>query len=76
MLHNDKGDLITGDSNGTIYVWAAGGNVVTNYVKHGHEVNDIPVRSGEYITASRSHSCTYIAHMRIKQTFEEIFIKE
>ncbi len=38
LLHNETGDLITGDSNGTIYVWGNGGNVITNFVKHGHEV--------------------------------------
>ncbi|XP_013415115.1 echinoderm microtubule-associated protein-like 4 isoform X2 [Lingula anatina] len=37
MMHNDKGDLVTGDSNGTIYVWGYGGNVITNYIKHAHE---------------------------------------
>ncbi|XP_050399401.1 echinoderm microtubule-associated protein-like 2 isoform X1 [Patella vulgata] len=35
--HTSKGDLITGDSNGTIYVWGNCGNKITNFVKHGHE---------------------------------------
>ncbi|ESO87901.1 hypothetical protein LOTGIDRAFT_234886 [Lottia gigantea] len=35
--HNENGDLITGDSNGTIYIWGNGGNKVTNFVKHGHD---------------------------------------
>ncbi|CAH1788878.1 unnamed protein product, partial [Owenia fusiformis] len=37
MLHTEKGDLITGDSNGTIYVWGGGNNSITNYVKHAHD---------------------------------------
>jgi len=38
LAHNEKGDLVTGDSNGTIYVWSDGGNKITNFVKHAHEV--------------------------------------
>jgi microtubule-associated protein-like 1/2 len=34
LAHNEKGDLVTGDSNGTIYVWSDGGNKITNFVKH------------------------------------------
>ncbi|XP_048236766.1 echinoderm microtubule-associated protein-like 2 isoform X1 [Haliotis rufescens] len=37
LTHTDKGDLVTGDSNGTIYVWGDGGNKITNFVKHGHD---------------------------------------
>ncbi|CAC5425874.1 EML1_2 [Mytilus coruscus] len=37
LEHNEKGDLVTGDSNGTIYVWADGGNKITNFVKHAHD---------------------------------------
>ncbi|XP_021366584.1 echinoderm microtubule-associated protein-like 1 [Mizuhopecten yessoensis] len=37
LTHNDKGDLITGDSNGTIYVWGDGGNRITNFIKHAHD---------------------------------------
>lgn len=37
LAHNDKGDLVTGDSNGTIYIWADGGNKITNFVKHAHD---------------------------------------
>lgn len=39
LLHTDKGDLITGDSNGTIYVWGRGGNFITNLIKHAHDVS-------------------------------------
>lgn len=38
MFHTEKGDLITGDSNGTVYIWGQGGNVVTNFLKHIHDV--------------------------------------
>ncbi|XP_074661561.1 77 kDa echinoderm microtubule-associated protein-like [Tubulanus polymorphus] len=37
MIHNDRGDLITGDSNGTIYIWGYSTNKVVNLVKHAHE---------------------------------------
>ncbi|XP_076105646.1 echinoderm microtubule-associated protein-like 2 [Mytilus galloprovincialis] len=37
LEHNEKGDLVTGDSNGTIYIWADGGNKITNFVKHAHD---------------------------------------
>ncbi|XP_041356137.1 echinoderm microtubule-associated protein-like 2 isoform X2 [Gigantopelta aegis] len=37
LTHNEKGDLITGDSNGTIYIWGGGGHKITNFVKHSHE---------------------------------------
>ncbi|XP_025084154.1 echinoderm microtubule-associated protein-like 2 isoform X3 [Pomacea canaliculata] len=37
LSHTDKGDLITGDSNGTVYIWADGGNKITNFIKHGHD---------------------------------------
>jgi len=39
MTHTDEGHLITGDSNGTIYIWANGGNTPSNMVKHGHDVS-------------------------------------
>lgn len=39
LLHNEKGDLITGDTNGTVYVWRQGGNVITNIIKHAHDVS-------------------------------------
>ena len=38
LLHRDNGDLITGDSNGTVYIWVAEGNTIRNYVKHAHTV--------------------------------------
>ena len=38
ILHTERGDLITGDSNGTVYVWGRGGNNITNLVKHAHQV--------------------------------------
>uniref|UniRef100_A0A1I8IVC7 WD_REPEATS_REGION domain-containing protein n=1 Tax=Macrostomum lignano TaxID=282301 RepID=A0A1I8IVC7_9PLAT len=37
LLHNRQGDLVTGDSNGNVYVWGGGGNLITNYIKHAHE---------------------------------------
>ena len=39
LTFNDRGDLVSGDSNGTIYIWGAGGNKITNYVKHAHDVS-------------------------------------
>ncbi|XP_076458557.1 77 kDa echinoderm microtubule-associated protein-like [Babylonia areolata] len=36
-VHTEKGDLVTGDSNGTVYIWGDGGNKISNFVKHGHE---------------------------------------
>ena len=39
VVHTEKGDLITGDSNGTVYIWGDGGNKITNFVKHGHDVS-------------------------------------
>ena len=38
LSHNERGDLLTGDSNGTVYVWGDGGNKITNFIKHGHDV--------------------------------------
>ena len=38
LTFSERGDLITGDSNGTIYIWGEGGNRITNYVKHAHDV--------------------------------------
>ena len=35
----ENGDLITGDSNGNIYVWPFEDNRISQLVKHGHEVN-------------------------------------
>ncbi|KAK7481472.1 hypothetical protein BaRGS_00027323, partial [Batillaria attramentaria] len=43
LRYTDKGDLITGDSNGTVYIWGDGGKKITNFVKHGH---DIPYSEG------------------------------
>ncbi|CAH1251570.1 EML2 [Branchiostoma lanceolatum] len=37
FLHNERGDLITGDSNGTVFVWGEGGNNITQALKHIHE---------------------------------------
>ncbi|KAK3096016.1 hypothetical protein FSP39_021958 [Pinctada imbricata] len=37
LTHNERGDLITGDSNGTIYIWGDGGNKITNFIKHSHD---------------------------------------
>ena len=39
LTHNERGDLITGDSNGTIYVFGDGGNKITNFIKHAHDVS-------------------------------------
>jgi hypothetical protein len=39
MTHNERGDLLTGDSNGTVYVWGDGGNRITNFIKHAHDVS-------------------------------------
>lgn len=41
LSHNDRGDLMTGDSNGTVYVWGDGGNKITNFIKHGHDVRSL-----------------------------------
>ena len=38
IWRNDADDTITGDSNGTIYVWGQGKNVITNLIKHAHSV--------------------------------------
>ncbi|ELU04693.1 hypothetical protein CAPTEDRAFT_198144 [Capitella teleta] len=38
LLHTEKGDLITGDSNGTVYVWGRGGSTITNLIKHAHNI--------------------------------------
>ncbi|GFR77869.1 echinoderm microtubule-associated protein-like 1 [Elysia marginata] len=53
--HNQRGDLITGDSNGTVYVWGDGENRITNFVKHGHEgpVLDVLQYKGYLLTAGR-----------------------
>ncbi|XP_078576205.1 uncharacterized protein LOC144861944 isoform X5 [Branchiostoma floridae x Branchiostoma japonicum] len=37
FVHNERGDLITGDSNGTVFVWGEGGNNITQALKHIHE---------------------------------------
>ena len=36
--HTSEGDLISGDSNGTVYVWPCGSNSLSNLIKHAHEV--------------------------------------
>lgn len=41
LTFSDKGDLITGDSNGTIYVFGDGGNKITNFIKHAHDVSNV-----------------------------------
>jgi microtubule-associated protein-like 1/2 len=41
LTFNERGDLITGDSNGTIYVFGDGGNKITNFIKHGHDVRTL-----------------------------------
>ena len=38
VIHSERGDLISGDSNGTVYVWGNMGNTITNFIKHAHEV--------------------------------------
>ncbi|KAK3763267.1 hypothetical protein RRG08_028177 [Elysia crispata] len=55
VRHNQRGDLITGDSNGTVYVWGDGENRITNFVKHGHEgpVLDVLQVKGYLLTAGR-----------------------
>ncbi|XP_041458220.1 uncharacterized protein LOC121410292 isoform X3 [Lytechinus variegatus] len=37
MSFRGNGDLITGDSNGTIYVWPSGGNTISHTINHAHE---------------------------------------
>ncbi|KAL4219403.1 hypothetical protein ACF0H5_021983 [Mactra antiquata] len=37
LTFTERGDLITGDSNGTIYVFGDGGNRITNFIKHAHD---------------------------------------
>ncbi|KAK0067734.1 echinoderm microtubule-associated protein-like 2 isoform X3 [Biomphalaria pfeifferi] len=55
LSHNQKGDVITGDSNGTIYIWGNGGNSITNFVKHGHDGSVLSVLQyrGHLLTAGR-----------------------
>ncbi|CAD5122248.1 DgyrCDS10695 [Dimorphilus gyrociliatus] len=55
MFHTEKGDLITGDSNGTVYIWGQGGNVITNFLKHIHDgsVFSILTVRGHIITGGR-----------------------
>lgn len=43
LWHGEKDDLITGDSNGTVYVWGHGGNIITNFIKHAHYVSILPM---------------------------------
>ncbi|KAK2187511.1 hypothetical protein NP493_163g03000 [Ridgeia piscesae] len=55
VMHTEKGDVVTGDSNGTVYVWGYGCNLVTNLIKHAH---DCPLLSlllvrGTLLTAGR-----------------------
>ena len=45
LTFSECGDLITGDSNGTIYIWGDAGSKITNYVKHAHDVLIIPYLS-------------------------------
>uniref|UniRef100_H3BEE3 HELP domain-containing protein n=1 Tax=Latimeria chalumnae TaxID=7897 RepID=H3BEE3_LATCH len=42
MHYSSKEDLITGDSNGTVYVWPKEGNTISYLIKHAH---DAPVMS-------------------------------
>ncbi|XP_072020355.1 uncharacterized protein [Amphiura filiformis] len=37
LAFKSNGDLVTGDSNGTVYVWANGGNTITQTIRHAHE---------------------------------------
>ncbi|XP_030856262.1 uncharacterized protein LOC581284 isoform X3 [Strongylocentrotus purpuratus] len=37
MSFRANGDLVTGDSNGTIYVWPSGGNTISHTINHAHE---------------------------------------
>ncbi|XP_072174360.1 uncharacterized protein [Diadema setosum] len=37
MAFRSNGDLITGDSNGTLYVWPSGGNTISHTISHVHE---------------------------------------
>ncbi|CAL1528134.1 unnamed protein product, partial [Lymnaea stagnalis] len=55
LRHNQRGDLITGDSNGTVYIWGNGGNSITNFVKHGHDGSVLSVQHyrGHLLTAGR-----------------------
>ncbi|KAL5020042.1 hypothetical protein ScPMuIL_002934 [Solemya velum] len=46
ILHTTKGDLVTGDSNGTIYVWGKSESKITQYIKNSH---DGPVFSLLYV---------------------------
>ena len=39
LAFSDKGDIITGDSNGSIYVWEKEGNKISSCIKHAHDVS-------------------------------------
>ncbi|XP_064644158.1 echinoderm microtubule-associated protein-like 2 [Lineus longissimus] len=57
LTHNESGDTITGDSNGTIYVWGYPGNNITNMVKHAHNgpVFSLLLYRNALITGGRDH---------------------
>uniref|UniRef100_A0A8C4TL53 EML-like first beta-propeller domain-containing protein n=1 Tax=Erpetoichthys calabaricus TaxID=27687 RepID=A0A8C4TL53_ERPCA len=37
LLYSEKGDLITGDSNGNVYVWPSGSNTISHFIRQAHE---------------------------------------
>ncbi|MBN3290120.1 EMAL2 protein, partial [Polypterus senegalus] len=37
VLYSEKGDLITGDSNGNVYVWPSGSNTISHFIRQAHE---------------------------------------
>ncbi len=43
ITFKSNGDVVTGDSNGTVYVWANGGNTITQTIRHAHEVSHLSV---------------------------------
>jgi len=44
LVHTPDGSLVTGDSNGTIYVWPPSTNTISNLIKHAHEVSFFQLR--------------------------------
>ena len=51
LMHTVRGDLVTGDSNGTVYVWGNGGNKITNIIKHAHDVRR-PTVNPHYLSST------------------------
>ncbi|XP_078730744.1 uncharacterized protein LOC144945949 [Lampetra fluviatilis] len=58
MAFSSRGELLTGDSNGTVFVWAEGGGAVSQLIQHAHDaplLALLPLR-GALLTAARDHS--------------------